>query len=293
MLNTVIRANLIIKSTANRYDLVPCNHMKADLHTHTTCSDGTLSPSALVSLAQSRGISTLSITDHDSVQAYSELTTDDQEGMRIVPGIELSSTYKDTEIHMLGYNINTQHKELSDWCDKCKAHRVQRFYGIIDKLKGLGVALDIDEIPNNPGRLHIAQLLVQQGFVNSFQKAFKKFLADGKPAHVPKLRLATPEAIQLIVSAGGTAVLAHPGHGFSAHWVDTFIEAGMRGIECIHPMHRDRTTSTLLTFASMKGLVSTGGSDFHGSRNYDRENIGTFVMDEDMLTTALQEFGMK
>lgn len=266
-------------------------NMIVDLHTHTTCSDGVLSPLELLKLAASKGISHISITDHDTIAAYDtiEQSTESAENLpTLLSGIEVSSMYKETEIHVLGYGFDLQNEGMRDWCLRCQEHRHLRYHGMVEKLQKLGVDIQVDTVPDNPGRLHLAHLLVEQGATNSLKKAFKKYLANGKPAWVPKLQLETHDAVELIVRAGGIAVLAHPGHGFSARWVESFMEAGLQGIECVHPMHRDRTTSTLFTYAAMKNLIATGGSDFHGSRQQDRENIGTFVLTGDRARSTFQ-----
>ena len=254
--------------------------IEADLHTHTTCSDGMLTPGELVSKAHRRGIKVLAITDHDSVSGYEPgKKTSDELGIRLIPGVELSVQFHRRELHVLGYGFDNSHEALQEYLGYFVEKREQRAEAIVDQLYKMGFRLDYDTIrSNNPdaaiGRPHIARALVEAGYVKNTGRAFAKYLGDGRPADVPKELPYAQKAIEMLHKAGGIAILAHPGHWVSDREINDLQLVGLDGIEIIHPSHTAMLTDFYARVADKLSLIPSGGSDFHGKRADDEYNFG-------------------
>lgn len=249
---------------------------RVDLHCHTNVSDGTLTPTQLVELAARKGLAAIAITDHDVLGALPEAKlAGDRLGVEIVPGVELSTTHGGiADLHLLGYFVDPDEPRLATRLATFRAVRAARKGRIIDKLRELGVDVREDELPDaeSIGRPHIARLLVEKGIVKSIQEAFDVYLAEGKPANVPKARIEAAEAIALVHGAGGVAVLAHPGlvkDGLGLRAASELVAAGLDGIEVEHSKHDSDTRRRLRELCQKHGLVETGGSDFHGENKPD------------------------
>jgi predicted metal-dependent phosphoesterase TrpH len=256
---------------------------RLDLHLHTTHSDGSLAPVEVVNLAHKAGVTALAITDHDITTAIPEATEAGRTlGIEVIPGIEISSLLGDSEIHVLGYFLNWQDPLLHERLVTLRASRHRRNPMIVERLQALGIDITYDEVravagSDSVGRPHIARVLMDKGVVTSAKNAFDRFLANGKPAYVPRDLPVPSEAIRWIKDAQGLAVLAHP------TWVKTTEDStlaslvkqlkadGLDGIEVHYSTHTPRQMREFLSLAKQVDLLVTGGSDFHGVTKPDIE----------------------
>ncbi|HET7874460.1 MAG TPA: PHP domain-containing protein, partial [Methylomirabilota bacterium] len=242
-----------------------------DLHSHTTASDGSLSPRELVREAVRHGLRVLAITDHDSTEglaaAFDEAAK--HPPLEIVPGIEINCDVEGAEIHVLGYLMDYEAAWFQDFCRAQREERRQRVYRMVERLAALGMPVEPEEVfavvrEGSAGRPHVARAMVKRGYVKSVREAFDKYLASGRPAHVPRKKLLPADAVRLIRRAGGVPVLAHPGLADRDELIPGLIEAGLMGIECYYPEHSAAQRATYAQICKDRGLVATGGSDFHG-----------------------------
>lgn len=250
--------------------------MKIDLHCHTTASDGVLTPAELVTLAARNGVDVIAVTDHDTVAGVEEAVA--AGSVRVVAGIELSSRHENRAVHVLGYFLDPASPALLHALDQMQNERLDRAKRMVERLCELGYELKLDEVLAHAhgaivARPHVARALVARGHVASVRDAFTpEFIADGGRADVPRRQLSPQEAIALIGSAGGVPVLAHPGllHHLGTHqplqesFISSLREAGLAGLEVDHPDHPPDVRDGLRYLAKRLGLVTTGGSDFHG-----------------------------
>ena len=244
--------------------------MKIDLHSHTTCSDGSLSPQELVDYAESRNISMLSITDHDSFAAYSDLRTN---SLELVTGIEFSTHWQSIGIHIVGLNIDLQSGILRSAVSVQQQARESRARDIAQQLEKRGVINAYEGAKNlaaneNIGRPHFAQFLVETGLCKNMEQAFKKYLGKKKNGNILKYWAPLPQVITWIRQAGGIAVLAHPltyGLTYSrlSRFLDEFIEYGGQSMEVISGQQEPGQTDRLARLCCEKGLWASCGSDFH------------------------------
>ena len=242
----------------------------ADLHIHTNFSDGTFTPQRVIQEASQKGLSCISITDHDTVSAIEPAKNEAKRfNIEVIPGVELSAERDGYEIHILGYFIDWQaewfQKKLEQICDV----RKRRALTIIEKLKKEGVDLDSDELlrktaPGSVGRLHIARMLQEKGFVYSLQEAFNKYIGNGRSCYVKKFKLNPAETIDMIDRLKGLAVLAHPHTIGNDELVGELAQLGLRGIEVYCPERDKATIEHYQSLAKEHGLLITGGSDCHG-----------------------------
>jgi 3',5'-nucleoside bisphosphate phosphatase len=244
-----------------------------DLHTHTIASDGQLSPRELVREAVTRGIRVLAITDHDSTEGVAEAMDEAATAppLTIVPGIEINCDVDGAEIHVLGYGMDHEAAWFQHFCREQREERRARVYRILERLAELSMPIDPEEVfavvrEGSAGRPHVAQVMVRRGYVKTVREAFDRFLAAGKPGHVPRTKLTPGDAVRLLRRAGGVPVLAHPGLAGRDEMIPSLLEAGLMGIECYYPEHTPVQTATYLQICRDHGLVTTGGSDFHGPR---------------------------
>ncbi|MDI6851060.1 MAG: PHP domain-containing protein [bacterium] len=243
---------------------------RCDLHTHTTKSDGLYSPRELVYLLYSKGIKIFSITDHDSVEALAEAQEEALKlNIELIPGVELSAEYKGEEVHVLGYFIDLNSEYLISYLETFRKARKERFWKMVEKLKGLGIEInpDISKFEENKaiGRPHIARELLERGFVSSIEEAFEKYIGDSGPAYVKKFKISVEEAIDIIHKSGGIAILAHPGIiNRMDEVIDISILKEIDGIEVFHPKNPCYLEDKLKEIAFKNGLLITGGTDFHG-----------------------------
>jgi hypothetical protein len=243
----------------------------ADLHVHTSSSDGTYTPAQLVKEGTARGISALAIVDHDTTEAVAEAIAQAQgTALEIIPGIELTAQHENQEIHILGYFLDYRNPELLEKLKLVQLNRVQRVYKIIENLGELGLKLNPETVfaisgKATVGRMHIARALVKDGLVGSTAEAFRKYIGDKSPAYVLGFKLSVPEAIKLIQAAGGVAVLAHPYMLRNDELITEFAGYGLEGLEVYYPEHSQAMVNFYLDLAKQLNLLVTGGTDFHGS----------------------------
>lgn len=248
---------------------------RLDLHLHTTCSDGSVAPAAVLAMAKTAGVAALAITDHDIVQGIPEaLAAGAEMGVEVIPGIEVSSMHGQTEVHILGYFLDWQDAALQTRLEKLRASRHERNPLIVERLRALGLSVTYEEVralagTEAVGRPHIARLLMEKGYVSSAKEAFDRYLAEGAAAYVPRTLPTPAEAIGWLRDAGGVPVLAHPvwlkQSGESLFRTCALLkEAGLMGVEVHYSTHRPQQTSEYLDLAKRLDLLITGGSDFHG-----------------------------
>lgn len=242
---------------------------KADLHTHSCISDGTYSPSEVVRLAGEDGIGLLALTDHDTVYGVNEaMLAGEQLGVFVIPGIEIDTMHSE-EIHMLGLGIDPSNAKLAEALKNQMARRSERNVRMVSKLFTLGYDIKGRLGANSPSmtRLHIANALVDCGYVSSRGAAFSTLIGQGCPAYVDFDRISTKEAIELIDGAGGVAVMAHPcklkGNVHSI--VGELARAGLWGVEAYYPSATGGQRQLHISLAMQYGLFVTCGSDFHGA----------------------------
>ena len=244
--------------------------VSVDLHSHTTASDGTLSPRDLVRLAARQGVRVLAITDHDSTAGLPEAIDEAaRHGVEIVPGLEINCDVPGAELHVLGYCVDWQADWFEAFLGEQRAERAARVHRIVDRLTELGMPLTADEVfaickEGSPGRPHVAQAMVNRGYVKSVREAFERFLHAGGPANVPRRRLTPVEAVRVIRRARGAPVLAHPGLADRDAMIPELIDAGLAGIETYYPEHSAAQVEAYRALCRRHDLIATGGSDYHG-----------------------------
>lgn len=244
--------------------------MEADLHLHTFFSDGTYSPEELVAHATRQELAAIALTDHDTIEGCARTAAACASAqISFVPGAELTADQNGTEVHILGYFLDTTNPVLLREMSKFQAVRQDRIREMVARLNGLGVSLRVEtvfELANcrAPGRPHVARALVKFGHCHSVDEAFDRYLKKNRPAWVPKFKMSAPSAIDLIHSAGGVAVFAHPGLNGVDDQIPQMAEAGLDGLECFHSKHSGPTAAYYVNLASRYNLLVTGGSDCHG-----------------------------
>jgi predicted metal-dependent phosphoesterase TrpH len=254
--------------------------MSADLHLHTYFSDGTYSPEELAALAKQSGLRAVALTDHDTMEGCARMAAACQAlGIEFIPASELTAEVSGHEIHFLGYFLDSANEILLRELAKFQEVRQGRIHEMSARLNQAGVPLKAESVfalanCRAPGRPHVARALVQEGFCDTLDQAFERFLRKGKPAWVPKFKISAMEAIRLIHQAGGLAVMAHPGLNRTDEVIPELVQAGMDGLECFHTKHSTSMTEHYLQIAEQHNLLVTGGSDCHGL-NKGKPLIGT------------------
>jgi predicted metal-dependent phosphoesterase TrpH len=250
--------------------------MRIDLHMHSTFSDGNHTPTELVQMAVEKRLAAISLTDHDSVDGLPEaMQAGSENGLEVIAGVELSCEFRGRDLHVLGYGVDPHDQPFRDALDKFCQTRHTRGIRIIEKLNALGVNIDPAEVLAKAGegalgRPHIAAVLVEKGVVSRTGEAFDKYIAEGGPAYVPKYKMSPREAVDQIRAAGGLAFIAHPGI-FLENESELYdlIAEGFDGVEVYHPTHTQSRAEELKRIAEQKGLLVSGGSDFHGFEGRD------------------------
>ena len=248
-----------------------------DLHMHSTCSDGTFSPSELVRQVKAAGVTHMALTDHDTVAGLAEAREEAaRQGVAFLGGLEISAELQPGTMHILGYGFDEGSAHLLERLEYVRRARRERNPKIIANLNGLGFEIRLEEVAAKAGgevlgRPHFAQVMLDKGYVESTQEAFDKYLAKGKPAYMDKERLSPGESVSVIRSAGGVAVLAHPlqlkarSDEELEALIGGLVNAGLQGMECYYRNHTPEVTRNFLLLAKRFGLIPTGGSDFHGA----------------------------
>lgn len=242
------------------------NDFRADLHCHTTCSDGSMTPVEIIHHAKTLGLSGLSITDHDSINAYATAIPAAKEaGILLGTGVEFSTVEQGVSIHVLGYDIDLQSPELNALCQKHIQRRHERNLRILEKLAKRGMKIEFEEHEGHTmGRPHIAQAMVERKFATSIQDAFHKWIGDGKPCFDPGVPISTDETLEVIHAAGGKAFIAHP-HLTPGYNYTNLLKKPFDGIECYYSKCLPDQEKRWVKLARAKGLLISGGSDFHGT----------------------------
>jgi len=261
-----------------------------ELHSHTTCSDGSLTPTELVNFAAQKGVRALAITDHDTMAGWEEaIAAAAPLDLEIVPGLELSTVYNGRSMHILGFYPNAQ--KLQAPLQERVEGRKRRARKMADKLAALGYPIELPnmETAMAPGRPHIAAALKQAGHVNSHNEAFDRFLKDDGPAYVPYEKFTAQQGIDLLLSCGAVPVWAHP-YIFRGGTVETvlpiLVEAGLMGIEVYHPTHNTSQVRKLEAYCETYDLLMTGGSDYHGpkkEKNPDFKDLNALAVSLELL----------
>lgn len=249
---------------------MPPPNGRADLHNHTTASDGTLSPAEQVKWAAGQGLAALGITDHDTIAGWDEAIAAGRElGLEVVPGCELSTEVGKAEVHILAYYFDRTEPAMAALLERMRGGRRARAAEAVAKLHGLGFTqITLERVlelgGESVGRPHLALALIEAGLVRNHEEAFERYLAAGRPAYVPRPKLTPEEAIAVVKGAGGVPVLAHPGLIREDNIVRSVIKAGIMGIEAYHSDHGDRQRQFYARWGLDAGLIVTGGTDSHG-----------------------------
>lgn len=261
-----------------------------DLHIHTKASDGILSAPEIIDYAVRIGLRGIAITDHDTVNGLEMAANYIRETnavLKFIPGIELNTDYNDAEVHILGYFIDYYNQPMLARLVELRQSRLERAEKMIEKLHNMGLVINFEMVRKLAqgdliGRPHIAQALVERGYVFSIKEAFDKYISKGRPAYVPRYKFLPAEAIEIIYKAGGIAVLAHPGLIKNNNIVNEIVALGIEGIEVYYPEHNPIQIDYYLKLCKDKDLLITGGSDFHGIGSVDsRSRLGCAGIDEE------------
>lgn len=243
-----------------------------DLHLHTTASDGRLQPAELIRLVARRGLKVVSIADHDTVEGLAEAFEAAEEfpDLEVIPGVELSCDVPGEEVHLLGYFVDYGGWQFQEALDRFRNGRLVRARRMLEKLTAMGMALEWERVVQlagngTVGRPHIAQAMMEKGYSRDFREAFDKYIGREGPAYVVREKLTLVEAVKLVDSAGGLAVLAHPREILDLDAkIQELISVGLAGMEVYYKNYSREVVRRLKEKAETFGLVSCGGSDFHG-----------------------------
>ena len=255
---------------------------RADLHTHTTYSDGSLTPTELIERAVSRGLEVLALTDHDCTDGTAEALEAAQKHPRLlfIPGVELSTDLPREEVHVLGYFLDWQNTRFQDRLAHLRRSRMERGQKMLTKLKHLGIDISwqrVKEIAGDGavGRPHIALAMMEAGHISSLEEAFDRYLGRNAPAYVEREKITPAQAIQLVTDASGLPVLAHPRDLQNLESLLVELKrAGLIGIEVYYQDYDQQAIERLLTTARQHDLLPLGGSDFHGIGGAHERDLG-------------------
>jgi len=248
-------------------------------------SDGTLSPQELADFMGERGVELFSISDHDTLGAYGMF--EPPPGSRVIPSIEINTTWRKNEVHVLGYNVPLGPSAINELLEYNQEQRRLRAVTIVENLREAGYAITIEDVvreagdAHSMGRPHVAKALVRLGIADSVNAAFTAALVPGKPGYVPQLYTTPEHAIEQITAAGGIPVLAHPGRLKDRILIDELVGHGLRGLEVFYPLHSEDDTREFRETAKKYGLVMTAGMDFHDIR-YHTQGVGMDVDEADL-----------
>ena len=254
---------------------------KADLHIHTNHSDGFYTPKEIVLMAKENGVDTISITDHDNLSVINEASEFGKDlGIDVISGVEISSDIRDKEVHILAYFIEPENEEVERYLSFFREERKKRAVRIVNRLRSIGIPLTMDDVMEKAatsaiGRPHIAQALLEKGFVNSYFEAFNKYIGNAGPAYEKKVHLSPQSAVKIISDAGGLSFIAHP-NNMPEDILKELIEAGIDGIEVYHPSHSPQHIKFYKGIVNEYFLLESGGSDLHGGKREDEKNFGRY-----------------
>jgi predicted metal-dependent phosphoesterase TrpH len=277
--------------------------MRLDLHVHSTASDGRVSPGDVVRRAVSGGLDVIALADHDTTAGIEEarataevLARTGGRSVEVVSAIEVSTTGHGEELHFLGYFVDPSHPSITSHAVRAKSVRSERMKEMIRRLDAQGVPVTFEEVLSAAGpdrqalaRPHLARALVDGGHAASTVEAFDRFIGNAQEAFVPTGLLSPTRGIELIVGAGGIPVWAHPPHWMLDELIDPFLEAGLRGLEIYRPKNSASLIMKLESAARSRGLLVTGGSDWHGP---DSGNLGDFWVTSEEVSGLLEAGGI-
>lgn len=271
-----------------------------DLHMHTTASDGRCSPRELVACAKAAGITTLAVTDHDSLAAVPAVAAAALEsGLEFVPGIEITSVSSGKDVHVLGYFLDPGTPGLTELIADQRRRRVERAQEIGARLAKMGAPIDVEALVATAAsqsgkaiaRPQIAQALIAAGHVATVAEAFDRYLGESCGGYVPHTGASPADVVSLILTGGGIASLAHPGYTKQDHIIPGLVEAGLGAIEAYHSSHDPESTARYLSAARELNLAITGGSDFHGEGTRRSEFFGVTHLPEEQYVHFLERAG--
>jgi hypothetical protein len=256
--------------------------MEVDLHLHTTASDGRLTPEEVVQAAAEKGLTIIAITDHDSVEGVSSAIEAARPfpSLTVIPGVEINTDVPDGAVHILGYLMDYEDKEFQSSLKELRHSRELRAQKMLAKLEDLGIYVDWQRVQElagggSMGRPHIALAMFERGYISSLEEAFMKYIGRKGPAYVKRLRLSPVEAVEMIIRAGGLPVLAHPADISNLEaLVVQLRHVGLVGLEAYYNGYHNKTIQRLVGLADKHGLLTSGGSDFHGLGSAGETPIG-------------------
>jgi predicted metal-dependent phosphoesterase TrpH len=268
-----------------------------DLHTHSTASDGSATPDELVRAARAAALSAVALTDHDTVGGIAAANAAGAAaGVRIVAGVELSAVHADRELHILGLHLSRL-DDVDGWLRIFRDTRVTRAEQMVSRLNALGVPVTAEAVMREAGdgvvgRPHVARAMIAGGWVRDQREAFDRFLGSGRPAYLPKHRLAVGDAIDMIHQADGLAIFAHPAQEGTRARIEPLVRLGLDGLEARHPSHNAEDGARIGALAAHFGLVLSGGSDWHGAAEGPR-TLGNQKVPWEWLEAQEREVGRK
>lgn len=253
----------------------------ADLHVHSSASDGAFTPSQVIRAAHDFGLSAVAIADHDTIAGLDDALREGKSlGIEVVPAVEISAIHDDkTEVHVLGYFFDHNDSKLIASLRVLTDARWERGIRMVEKLNDVGVKITVDRVKElanggSVGRPHVARAIWESGAAGSIDSAFGKFLQENGPGYVPRYKVTPIEAMEMIVSAGGVACCAHPAKLKNEAVLIEMVNNGLKAIEVFHPDHTSATRRYFKRFAQKRNLIVTGGSDAHGYPNTSHPGIG-------------------
>lgn len=268
---------------------------RADLHCHSTCSDGTLTPKEIVQLACEKKLKGLSITDHDTIAAYDQALPEARScGLLMVTGVEFSAVHEKTNVHILAYGFSSQIAILHDFCRMHCQRRIDRNQAILDLLAANGMPIDKTELgistPSSIiGRPHIALAMIKKGYVDSIQQAFHQFIGEGKPCYFPGEKISVEETLDIIHQAKGLAVIAHPHLIENTKVIRDLINMNFDGIEAYYGRFPPSEHDRWIKIGIRKDWLITGGSDFHGTIKPNLQ-LGSSWVNEETFNILYRHF---
>lgn len=262
---------------------------KIDLHIHTTYSDGTYTPKKIIQAVRDLEFSTIAITDHDTIDGYLAARKFAKKyDIELIPAVEISSYYKDYDVHILAYFIDVHNKAFSSMLSFVQKGRARRAQKMLDKLADFGIKIKMKQLyaeagnKNVIGRPHIANAMFKNGFTESYEEAYYKYIGNDCPAYVCKPTYTPGNIFQIVKEAGGISVLAHPCVIKNDFLIPDLVELGLDGLEVFYPLHTIYQKNIYLELAHRYNLLITGGSDFHGNNKKNNE-LGRVTLKEEYL----------
>lgn len=275
------------------------HEFRADLHCHTTCSDGTSTPAEIIDLAVLSNLQGLSITDHDNIAAYDiACPLAEQKGIKLISGIELSTVHCGVSVHVLGYSFDLKAEPLLAFCKLHRTRRINRFRSILELLSKKNMPINEEEFPadffqetsyRTIGRPHIAYMMLKKGYVSSIQQAFNEYIGEGKPCYHPGHQHTVEETLEIIHQSKGLAIIAHP-HLIGSHTVlNDLLKMNFDGIEGFYAHFPPAANSPWVKIGMEKKWIITGGSDYHGTIK-PHHQLGSSWVAEDTFNRLYQHF---